>query len=134
MTVSNISLVRQYLRAIEAMGAFETIADFLAPDVAFREFPNRIAPQGRTRTAVEARAAYVRGRDLLRSQTYDVRSVVEAGNEVAVELEWTGVLAVDMGTLPAGTEMKAHVAMFLTFHNGKIVSQRNYDCYPPFGS
>ena len=34
--------------------------------------------------------------------------------------------------LPAGHEMKAYVAMFLTFRNGLIVSQRNYDCYPPF--
>ncbi len=35
--------------------------------------------------------------------------------------------------LPAGGEMKAFVAMFLTFRDGKIVSQRNYDCYLPFG-
>jgi len=34
--------------------------------------------------------------------------------------------------LPAGSEMKAFVAMFLTFRDGKIISQRNYDCYPPF--
>jgi ketosteroid isomerase-like protein len=32
--------------------------------------------------------------------------------------------------LPAGSEMKAFVAMFLTFRDGKIVSLRNYDCYP----
>jgi len=36
--------------------------------------------------------------------------------------------------LPAGSEMKAFVAMFLTFREGKIISQRNYDCYPPFGA
>jgi hypothetical protein len=34
--------------------------------------------------------------------------------------------------LPAGSEMKAIIAMFITFPNGKLISQRNYDCYPPF--
>jgi len=117
---------------MEAMGPFESVAEFLSPDVTFREFPNRIAPHGRSRTAAEARDAYTKGRDLLRSQTYDVRNVVEVGNAVAAELEWTGVLGVPMGALQPGTELKAHVAMFLTFRDGKIISQRNYDCYPPF--
>lgn len=59
--------------------------------------------------------------------------IVEAGDEVAVELEWSGILAVPVMNLPAGSEMKSFVAMFLTFRDGKIVSQHNYDCYPPFG-
>jgi hypothetical protein len=68
------------------------------------------------------------------SQPHDVRRIVENGDEVAVELEWTGVLAmaVPAMNLPAGHQMKAYVAMFLTFRDVKIVSQRNYDCYPPF--
>jgi ketosteroid isomerase-like protein len=36
--------------------------------------------------------------------------------------------------LPAGTEIKAFVAMFVTFRDGKLISQRNYDCYPAFGA
>jgi hypothetical protein len=51
---------------------------------------------------------------------------------VAIELEWIGVLAVPVMSLPAGSGMKASVAMFLTFREGRIASQRNYDCYPPF--
>jgi len=58
--------------------------------------------------------------------------VIENGDDMAVELEWAGVLAEPVMSLPAGYEMKAYVAMFLTFRDGKIVSQRNYDCYPPF--
>jgi hypothetical protein len=52
---------------------------------------------------------------------------------VAVELEWSGILAVPVMNLLVGSEMKAFVAMFLTFRDGTIVSQRNYDRYPPFG-
>jgi ketosteroid isomerase-like protein len=79
-------------------------------------------------------AAYGQAQKLLRSQGYEVRRIVENGDEIAVELEWTGVLAVPVAAmkLEAGHEMKAFVAMFLTIRSGKIVSQRNYDCYPPF--
>jgi ketosteroid isomerase-like protein len=134
MTSSNVSRVRQYLQAITAQGGPETIADFFAPDAVFHEFPNRIQPQGRVRRFADLGDAYEQGRKILQSQSYKVQRIVENGDEVAVELEWNGVLAVPVMNLAAGSEMKAFVAMFLTFRDGKIVSQRNYDCYPPFGA
>lgn len=132
MASSNSSLVRQYLLAVASLGSFDDVANFFSPDIVFQEFPNRIAPQGRVRRAADLRAAYEQGRQLLRSQTYTVQRIVEAGDEIAVELEWVGTLAIPVMNLPAGSEMKAFVAMFLTFRDGKIISQRNYDCYPPF--
>jgi hypothetical protein len=45
---------------------------------------------------------------------------------------WTGKLAIPFGSLPAGSEMRAHSAMFIQFKVGKIVSQRNYDCFDPW--
>ncbi len=134
MATSNASLARQYLQAVESLGPPEDVAAFYAPDVVFQEFPNRIAPEGRIRRAGDLSDAYQKGRQLLRSQTYAVQRMIEAGDEVAVELEWSGVLAIPVMNLPAGSEMKAFVAMFLTFRDGKIISQRNYDCYPPFGA
>jgi ketosteroid isomerase-like protein len=133
MESSNVIAARRYLRAVESLGPAEDVAAFYAPDVVFREFPNRISPKGRVAGIAEMGEAWKRGRQLLRSQTYNVQRIVEAGDELAVELEWTGVLATPVMTLPAGAEMKAFVAMFLTFRDGKIVSQRNYDCYPPLG-
>ena len=134
MISSNASLARQYLQAVASLGPPEDVAAFCSPDIVFEEFPNRIAPQGRIRRAAELGSAYEKGRQLLRSQTYNVQRILEAGDEVAVELEWVGVLAIPVMNLPAGSEMKAFVAMFLTFRDGKIVSQRNYDCYPPFNA
>jgi ketosteroid isomerase-like protein len=134
MTSSNIARARQYLEAVGAGESIEKMFEFYADDVVIQEFPNRIAPQGRTRGTADIRAAYEQGRKIMRSQTYRVQRAVESGDEVAIELEWTGVLAVPVMGLPAGSEMKAFVAMFLTFRSGRIVSQRNYDCYPPFDS
>jgi ketosteroid isomerase-like protein len=134
MSSPNVELAREYLRAVESMGPPENVARFCSPDIEFREFPNRIVPHGRVRRRADLQAAYGQAQKLLSSQHYEVKRVVEKGDDVAVELEWTGVLAAPVAAmnLPAGHEMKAYVAMFLTFCEGKIVSQRNYDCYPPF--
>jgi ketosteroid isomerase-like protein len=78
------------------------------------------------------RKAFGQGQTLLSSQNYEVTNIVENGDEVAAQIVWTGKLAVPFKDLPASSELKAWVAMFLTFRDGKIVSQRNYDCYPPF--
>ena len=134
MTSPNVSRMNEYLRAIEAMGAFESVADLCTQDVTVQVFPNRVAPQGHIRRGDELRTAYEQGRKFMKSQRYDVKNIVEAGDRVAVEVEWTGVLAVPLMNLPAGSEMKAFFAMFLTFRDGKIAAQRNYDCYPPFES
>ena len=133
MTSSNVSRVHEYLQALASLGPYETVADFYTADVTIKEFPNRIAPHGRIRRLSDIRAAYERGREILKSQSYRVHRILEVGDELAVELEWTGILAVPVMSLPTGSEMTAFVAMFLTFRNGKIAAQRNYDCYAPFG-
>jgi hypothetical protein len=56
--------------------------------------------------SVDLGAAYEQSRKILKSQEYEVQRVVEAGDEVAVELEWRGILAVPVMNLPAGSEMK----------------------------
>ena len=126
---SNASRVDQYLHAVAAMGVPEAVSDFSAPDVIFHEFPNRIVPRGRVSRFADLGAAYEQGRKILKSQEYEVQRVVEAGDEVAVELEWRGILAV------SGDEFarRQRNERFLTFRDGKIVSQRSYACYPPFG-
>ena len=133
MTSSNVSRAHEYLWAVASMGSFEKVAEFYSPDVVIQEFPNRVAPQGRVRRATDLPAAYEKGRQILQSQTYKVQRVFEAGDEVAIELEWSGILSVPLMSLAVASEMRAFIAMFLTFRNGKIVSQRNYDCYLPFG-
>jgi ketosteroid isomerase-like protein len=129
---TNSDRTRRYLEAVASLGPAENVEAFFAPDVMLHELPNRIAPHGRVRRAADLRPAYEQGKRLLSWQSYEVRRLIEVGDEVAAEVEWTGALALPFKSLPAGAEIKAHVAMFLTFRDGKIVSQRNYDCYPPF--
>ena len=75
------------------------------------------------------REAAARGRSVLRGQRYEVKSAYADGDTVILEVLWAGTLAVPVGTLAAGDEMHAHFAVFLEFRNGRIIRQRNYDCY-----
>jgi ketosteroid isomerase-like protein len=132
MPESRAALARRYIQTVSAASSPDEVAAFFAPDAVMHELPNRIAPHGRRRTLEDLRAAFAMGRTLVRSQVYDVRRVIEMGDDVAVEVEWSGTLARPFQQLPAGYQMKAYIGMFFTFRDGKIVSQRNYDCYPPF--
>jgi hypothetical protein len=89
-------------------------------------------PGGAVRNLDALREAASRGRAVLRSQRYEVQQAVAKGTSVALETMWAGVLAVPVGSLQPGDEMRAYFAMFLEFDGDKIIAQRNYDCFEPF--
>jgi len=129
---SPLETVERYLKAIEDGATNEALAAFYDPSVEHVEYPNRFSPQGARSDLAAMLQAAERGRKAMTSQTYEIRSAVADGDHVALEVLWTGVLAVPVGSIPAGGKMRAHFAMFLDFRDGKIVSQRNYDCFEPF--
>jgi len=135
--VALLERARAYLAAIErSTDAQHAEPDgalaFYHPDVEQQEFPNRLVPTGAVRNLAALREAAARGRGVLRGQRYAVRAALVQGSRVALEVLWVGVLAVAVGTLPAGGEMRAHFAVFLDFEGGLIRAQRNYDCFEAF--
>jgi ketosteroid isomerase-like protein len=132
MKPTNRDIATAYIRALESGAAGDAIAHFFSPDVIVTEMPNRFTPKGATRDLENLRAASERGRKLMQRQRYDIVSLTAEGERVAIELDWTGTLAIPVGSLPAGGNMRAHVAIILDFVNGKIAAQRHYDCYEPF--
>ena len=127
----NLDVVRRYLKSVEN-GAFSEIAALFTPDVVKEQLPNRIYPQGLRATISQMAAAFEKGRKLLSSQTYEIKNAIINDGSVAVEVLWTGTLAIAFGTLTAGSQMRCHSSMFFEFKNGKICSQRNYDCFEPW--
>jgi ketosteroid isomerase-like protein len=126
----NLILARQYLKAIES-GSTTELTQFFAPEVIVEIFPSKFFPNGSRDNLAGIRAAAERGKKVLTRQTYAVRNALSSGDQVALEIDWTGTLAVPFQTIPAGGQMRAHFAAFLQFKDGKIISQRNYDCYEP---
>jgi ketosteroid isomerase-like protein len=129
--LTNLEKARRYLKCIED-GTFPEIAELLAPGMVIEQLPNRIYPKGSRQTVSGMSEAFEKGRKLLSSQTYQIKNEIVNGNSIALEVLWTGWLAVPLGTLAAGSKMRAHCAMFLEFADGRIVLQRNYDCFEPW--
>lgn len=128
----NLRIVRRYLEAIERGAPFEEVGSYFAPDVVQREFPNQLVPAGATRGLAELAEAAARGRNVVSSQRYEIRSAIAMGDRVAIEARWTGVLAVPFGRIPAGGELTAHFGVFFQLRGGLILSQHNYDCFDPW--
>ncbi|MEU7206768.1 nuclear transport factor 2 family protein [Streptomyces sp. NPDC045470] len=119
----------RYHEAVAHGAVGEELARYFDEHVVQEEFPNALFPEGVRRDLSDVLESAERGRALLAHQRFDVHNAVAAGDQVAVEVTWSGTLAVPMGTLPAGHVLRARIAVFLEFRDGKICAQRNYDCY-----
>jgi ketosteroid isomerase-like protein len=128
----NLATARRFLQALEQRADPATLASFLHPDVRQQEFPNRLMQAGGQRDLQSMLEGAERGNQLLREQRFEVRNALASGDRVAMELLWTGVLATDLGTLKAGSTMRAYIGVFMEFRDGRIIAQRNYDCYEPW--
>jgi ketosteroid isomerase-like protein len=132
MSTTNLDTTRRYLRAIEQGATGEALAAFFHPEVTQREYPNRLVPTGATRDLRALLEGAERGQTAVTGQRYEVRHTVAEGDHVALEVDWSATLKVPVGKLPAGGTMRATLGMFLTFRDGLILSQHNYDCFEPF--
>src|SRR5215472_1426551 len=94
----NLETARAYLRSIETGS---DAVSFFAPDVIARWYPHKLAPKGMTAELAALRAASDRGKKLMSSQSYEVRNALAEGDQVALEIDWTGVLALPFETIPA---------------------------------
>ena len=129
---ASLAIVRRYLAAIEARVPEDEVAAFFHEQVIQEEFPNRLVPNGARRDLAALRFASARGRQVIGAERYQIQHALAVGDRVALEVIWTGQLAIPLGSLPAGAEMRAHFAVFIELREGKIIAQRNYDCLDPW--
>jgi predicted ester cyclase len=55
-----------------------------------------------------------------------IQNIVAQGDQVMLELDWTGTAAIAIGPLQPGSKVHLKVANFLTFEQGLIVKQVDY--------
>jgi hypothetical protein len=74
---------------------------------------------------------FLAGKGLLSEQSFDVHELATAGERVAVRATWRGTIGLGSERLPAGTELVAHVAAWLTVVDGRVREHETFDCYVP---
>lgn len=129
----NIATVRAFIEAVERFDA-DAAAGFLDAQIVQTELPNKLYAKGQVRGRGDLIRDLPKGRQVLRSQAYPISTIFAAGDKVAVETRWEGVLNVPLGRLQPGDSMVAHICMIFTLRDGKIAAQRNYDCYEDFAA
>lgn len=127
-----IQVTKDFIKTLETRNSPEEIAAFYHPDVSHTEYPNAVTKNTATRNLQDLKDASQKGKQLMQKERYEIVKLYSFENTVVLEAIWTGTLAIPVGKLPAGGEMKAHFAQFFEFQDGKIIRQRNYDCFEPF--
>lgn len=119
----------RYHQAVSRFAPDEELAAFFHSDAVHTQLPNALFPDGTVRWLPDLIAASRQGRSMLADQRFEVINAVASGTQVALEVSWSGTPAVPVGDLAGGQVLRAHIATFLEFRDGKITAQRNYDCY-----
>jgi ketosteroid isomerase-like protein len=71
------------------------------------------------------RAGVVKGRTLFRRQTYAIRSITADDEKAVLEVDWSGELAVAVGSLTPGRTMRADCAVFFEMRGDRIAKLRH---------
>jgi ketosteroid isomerase-like protein len=124
-----LEIARRYLQALERGETGAALRGFTAPEVVLEEFPNLLTPFGKKRDLAAALEGGRTGKKVMSQQMYKIMQEIANHDRLALEVEWVGALAVPFGSIPGGGQMKAFFAVLLEFREGKIIWQRNYDCF-----
>ena len=100
------------------------LLDLYAENAVQVEHPNRLKPKGERRGPAKMAEDLARGKQMLLEEHYDVIDAAVSGDRVALQVKWTGVLAVPVGALRAGDAMVCESGIFLRFAGDKIVEQQ----------
>jgi len=128
----HIEIAKRYVSRLSDGAGPDELDTFFAPDVVQEEFPNRLLPNGAVRDLPTMREGRARGQALLSAESFECRNVVAMDQQVAMELIWTGTIRQAAGPFAAGQVLRARFAIFMEFRDGRIVRQRNYDCFDPW--
>jgi ketosteroid isomerase-like protein len=123
--------LNRYLAALERGVSGAELAEYFTADAREQGMPNPFSPRGDDRPLAEMLAASERGRQLFSAQRYELLSGVATAEWAAIEVLWTGTLAVAIDKLTVGSQLRARVALFFELRDGRIALVRHYDSYEP---
>lgn len=113
------TIIQRYLDAYHRMDV-ASLVDCVADTIVFENVSN--AGQS---MRIEGRQAFAelasQAAAMFASRRQTVRTAVVDGDNVALEVDWVGTPAVDLGPMKAGVEVAMRGASFITIADGKLV-------------
>lgn len=111
-------VVHSYLEAYDSMDV-AALVNCVSDTVVFENVSN--AGQS---IRIEGREAFAelagRAATTLECRKQTVRTAIVDGGNVALDIDWTGTPAVDLGSMRAGAEISMRGASFITITDGKL--------------
>lgn len=132
MKNKNLELAIEFINAVSEGKSGDKLSEFYDESVSQIEYPNLLTKKIIERNLDAIKESSIKGQQVISSQSYKIIKTYSCENTVIIEAIWSGKLAIPLGKLQAGDEMKAYFAQFFEFSNNKIVKQRNYDCFENF--
>lgn len=130
---SKLDLVKKYFSLLESFSDSKSdFEEILDTGFQQREFPNILNKNGQMSDFPDTIRRASLGRKMLSQQAFQILNSLESDDQLAVEVQWQGVMAIDAGPFKANQVLKANFCFVCEFRNGKIFRQRNYDCFEPF--
>lgn len=125
-------IAEQFIKRLQSRNSAEELIQFYHEDIEQIEFPNTLTKNKTIRNLEDLKLASERGKKVLQKEEYEILKSYSFDNTVIIEALWTGTLAIPLGNIPVGGQMRAYFAQFYEFKDEKIIKQRNYDCFEPF--
>ena len=126
---TNLDVIRKYLSLLERFSDSMTeFSEVLDPHFEQKEYPNILNKNGQESDFLDAIRRASMGKKMMSRQSFEILNSIENGAHLAVEVLWTGTMAVDAGPLKAHQILSANFCFVCEFKNGRIFRQRNYDC------
>jgi len=130
---TNLRTYLDFLKLLESLSDnAEDYKELIHESVEFRELPNLLNKNGQIRNLEMSLEGIKKAKMILSEQNYAIVDYAETDEKVIVEKIWTGKMAMDIGNLKKGQELKAYICAVVEFKDGKIYRHRTYDCYEPF--
>jgi ketosteroid isomerase-like protein len=130
---TKLEVVKNYLSLLEDFSTEPSkYVHVLHPEIEQTEYPNLITPKTKVRNVQMLLEGMAAGKQLLRSQSYEIQNTIESTDHLVVEVIWKGTVNKDLGPFKESQVLVATFCVVMEFKDGLIYRQRNYDCFEPF--
>ena len=131
---SNFTIARNYVSALSSRPSPKTLDAFLAKDLVRVEYPHRFLDRATTSRVEGTFGPRAREAGTFETEAFELKGATGGGSQVAMEIAWNGRVGQDAPPLVQGQELDARLAVFLKFHDGRIVREHVYACFEPWSS